>query len=411
MFFGAGNLILPPFLGYKAGDAWSLVVAGFVITAVVIPILGILAHAKLQGTMYDFGKKVSPIFSWIYCFLMYAISISLPVPRTASVTHEMALSPFLNISPLGTSVVYFSLVFLFVLNRSKILDLIGKFLTPLIIVILLSIICIGVFKMPEISGKSVFNFPFIDGLLEGYQTFDAIGSVVVGGVLIISINLKGKRSFEVNRDIIRKAGFVAGLGLLLIYGGLILNGALFSHVFEEKATRTQVLTDLSTQTLGNIGTTFLSVLVALACFTTAVGIVIGVADFFKSFFRDSKLAYIFVASFSCILGISIGQFDVNYIIKIALPVLMFIYPITIVLIILNLLPKKYASKSVFRSVILITFLFSIPEFLKFIISERKLTAIQDFVPLSHHSLGWLIPAFTTFVIVNLLKKSINFSNL
>ncbi len=190
MFFGAGNLILPPYLGYKAGDAWFMVVLGFVITAVVIPILGILAHAKLQGTMYDFGKKVSPIFSWVYCFIIYAISISLPVPRTASVTHEMAIAPFFNISSLGTSSIYFILVFLVVMNRSRILDLIGKFLTPLIILILLSIIGIGVFKMPGITGIPVFNTPFIDGLLEGYQTFDAIGSVVVGGVLIISIKLK-----------------------------------------------------------------------------------------------------------------------------------------------------------------------------------------------------------------------------
>ena len=124
MFFGAGNLILPPYLGFKAGEAWSLVAVGFVITAVVIPILGILAHAKLQGTMFDFGKKVSPIFSWIYCFIIYAISISLPVPRTASVTHEMAIAPFFSISSLGTSSIYFILVFVFVMNRSKILDLI-----------------------------------------------------------------------------------------------------------------------------------------------------------------------------------------------------------------------------------------------------------------------------------------------
>ena len=408
MFFGAGNLILPPYLGFKAGEAWSLVVMGFVITAVVIPISGILAHAKLQGTMFDFGKKVSPLFSWIYCFIMYAISISLPVPRTASVTHEMAIAPFFRISSLGTSSIYFMLVFVFVMNRAKILDLIGKFLTPLIILILLCIITIGILTMPKTASASIFETPFIDGIFEGYQTFDAIGSVVVGGVLIISLKLKGNRSFDVNRELIRKAGFVAGFGLLLIYGGLILNGALFSQFFEENATRTQVLSVLSSQTLGNIGTTFLSVLVALACFTTAVGIVIGVADFFKGFFRDSQLAYVFAASLSCILGIIIGQFDVNYIIKIALPVLMFIYPITIVLIFLNLLSEKYASKSVFRLVILITFLFSIPDFLNFIILEENITFIKEFIPLANYNLGWLLPALTTFVIVNLLKRRLVF---
>ena len=140
MFFGAGNLILPPFLGVNAGSSWNLVTLGFLITAVIIPILGILAHARLQGTMFDFGKKVSPIFSLIYCLIVYAISIVLPAPRTASVTHEMAIAPFFGTGSLLTSSVYFVLVFLFVINRSKIINLIGKYLTPLIVFILLCII-------------------------------------------------------------------------------------------------------------------------------------------------------------------------------------------------------------------------------------------------------------------------------
>ena len=137
MFFGAGNLLLPPLLGYNAGKGWFLVAIGFVITAVIIPILGILAHAKLQGTMYDFGKKVSPFFSRVYCVLIYIIAIAIPSPRTASATHEIAIHPFFGTSSLLTSSIYFSLVLIFALNRSKIISLIGKFLTPLIVLILL----------------------------------------------------------------------------------------------------------------------------------------------------------------------------------------------------------------------------------------------------------------------------------
>ena len=111
MFFGAGNLILPPFLGFKAGGDWLLVALGFAITAVIIPILGILAHARLQGTMFDFAKKVSPTFSLVYCLIVYAISITLPAPRTASVTHEMAIQPFFGTSSLLTSSIYFVLGF------------------------------------------------------------------------------------------------------------------------------------------------------------------------------------------------------------------------------------------------------------------------------------------------------------
>ena len=125
LFFGAGNLLLPSLLGYNAGDNWFWVTIGFMITAVVIPIIGILAHAKLQGTLYDFGKKVSPTFSLIYCVIVYIISIAIPSPRTASATHEIAVHPFFGSSPFLTSCVYFSMVLIFVLNRSKIFNLIS----------------------------------------------------------------------------------------------------------------------------------------------------------------------------------------------------------------------------------------------------------------------------------------------
>jgi LIVCS family branched-chain amino acid:cation transporter len=126
LFFGAGNLIFPPFLGFNAGSDWPMVAMGFAISAVVIPILAILGHAKLQGTMMDFASKVSPLFALVYCIIVYAISVSLPAPRTASVTYEMAIAPYFDLSSLVLSAIYFSAVLVFVLNRSKILDFIGK---------------------------------------------------------------------------------------------------------------------------------------------------------------------------------------------------------------------------------------------------------------------------------------------
>ena len=400
MFFGAGNLILPPFIGSQAGPNWLFATIGFAITAVVIPILGILAHAKLQGTMFDFGKKVSPLFSLIYCFLVYLISVALPAPRTASVMHEMTVAPFFGTSSLLTSSIYFIIVFLFVINRAKIITLIGEFFTPLIVIILLGIICIGFFSSPETINPSQYKTPFIMGLLEGYQTFDAIGAVVVGGVIIISLKLKGIKTFNENRTLIRKSGIVAGLCLLLIYAGLILVSALYNTTFNTNATRTEILTALSVQTLGEIGATFLSMLVALACFTTAVGIITGTADYVKGLFNESQIAYRLTAILSCIIGVVVGQFDVHYIINIALPALMFIYPITIVLILLNLLPNKFATDTVFKSVVGTTFLFSTPDFLKFIIPPESIEGLIGIIPFAKQSLGWVIPATIVFLVLN-----------
>lgn len=405
LFFGAGDLILPPYLGFNTGASWVLVATGFAITAVLIPVLGLLAHAKLQGTMYDFGKKVSPIFSLLYCLIVYLICLLLPAPRTASVTHEMAIAPFFDTSPLLTSSIYFGLVLVFAINRSKIIDIIGKFLTPLIIIILLVVIFIGVFSSTESMALTRLETPFVSGLLEGYQTYGAIGSIVVGGVVIISINLKGNIPVEEKYNFIMKSGFVAGIGLFIVYTGLIIVGAIYSNSFAEDITRTNLLSGLSIATLGQMGTAFLSVLVALACFTTAVGIITGTADYFKGLFKNSKWAYPLTAIVGCLLGVAMGQFNVGFIIDIAIPFLLFIYPITIVLIVLNVLPDRYATVLVFRAVVLITFIFSIPDVLKFTMPDEDiLTTLISYIPFAKNSLGWLLPSLLTFVLVNFLEK-------
>lgn len=401
LFFGAGNLILPPSLGVKSGVDWWIVVFGFVLTAVTIPILAIFAHARLQGTLYDFGKKVSPIFSTVFCILIYAIAVAIPAPRTAAVTHEMTIQPFFDSAPIITSIVYFVLAFIFAVNRSKIISLIGKFLTPIIGIILLAIILLAAYSIEAISTASTFKTSFVNGVLEGYQTFDAIGGVVVGAVIIISLNLRGHNSFEAKKEIITKSGLIAGTGLLIIYGGLIFSGASLADSFNKNQTRIDILSGLSTLTLGDFGTSFLSVLVAVACFTTAVGIVTGTSDYIKGIFNNSQKAYIITAAISSVLGIIIGSYNVGFIIDVAVPALMFLYPITIVLILLNVVPEKFSSPLVFKAVVFITFIFSIPDFLGFIIAPENLIGIKNLIPFANYSLGWVLPSLFTFFLSNL----------
>jgi len=407
-FFGAGNLILPPLLGFKSGADWWLVTLGFIISATIIPLLAIFAHARLQGTLFDFGKKVSPIFSLIFCFCLFAITITLPCPRTAAVTHEMAIAPFFGTSPLLTSVIYFVLVFVFVMNRNQVLSILGKYLTPIIVLIVLAIIAVGVLSPAAEMNPSSFELPIISGLLEGYQTYDAIAGMIMGGVVLVSINnSKNELSFIEKKRMVAKSGLIAMFGLLIIYAGLIAIGAFYNGQFDENISRTDLLSGLAVKTLGNIGSTFLSILIALACFTTAIAIVVSIADFFKAYFKPFKKAYLLTAVICCIVGIGVGQMDVKYIIDIALPALMFIYPLCIVLILLNVIPEKFASELVFRWVVLIAFIFSIPDFLGFVIPVENLEPIKAIIPLANQNLGWILPAIAVFILVNLLEKTKN----
>lgn len=401
-FFGAGNLILPPLLGFNAGPDWWLVAIGFLISATAIPLLALLGHARLQGTMIDFGKKVSLKFGILFSILVYVIAIVLACPRTAAVTHEMAIQPYFEINSLVTSSVYFSAVFVFAVNRGKVMDILGKYLTPIIVIILLVIIGIGVFGPSEVIRTSQNQSPIIKGFLEGYQTYDAIAGLLVGGIIIITVNnLEWDIELRDKKIMIIRSSLIALVGLLIIYVGLIFVGAKYSLEFPADISRPQLLSALATLTLGKFGSAFLAVLVSVACFTTAVSIVVGTADFFKGLFNNSKTSYIITAAVSSIFGILMGQFPVKFIIDLAVYALMFIYPIAISLIILNLLAEKYASPTVFRTVVGLAILFSIPDFLKFLIPVENLEFLYHIIPFSRDGLGWVVPSLLGFVLVNL----------
>ncbi|MEH6407312.1 MAG: branched-chain amino acid transport system II carrier protein, partial [Leeuwenhoekiella sp.] len=391
--------------GYNSGSGWIWVTLGFAVSAVFIPILGIMAHAKLQGTMLDFGNKVHPKFSLVFCIIIYLISIALPGPRTESVTYEIGIMPYLDMSSLTFSIIYFALVLLFVLNRSRLINILGKYLTPLLILLLIMLIGVSIFGENIPAKASILENSFTEGIIEGYQTFDAIGAIVIGAVLIISLNLSNNENYNERKKLLKNGGILAGLALFLIYAALIYVGSCYSTI-DETFSRTEFLSFISYDTLGSGGHLAFSILMGLACFTTAVGIVTGTSDFARGLFKNSHKVFVLTAALGCILGIIIGQFNVDFIIKIAIPVLYFIYPITIVLILLNVLRHSLTSVLVFRTVVITTIIFSIPDFLISLNIERAI-AIRNVIPLGGSGLGWLPPAILAFIAINSYEKFIS----
>lgn len=396
LFFGAGNLILPPALGYFAGAQWYLVALGFGLSAVGLPLLGIIAHARLQGTIYNFAEKISPAFSIVFSLIIYLISITLPAPRTAAVTHEIAIKPFFEVHPMFTSIVYFLLVFLFVIRRSQVVANIGKYLTPVILVLLIIIIFTTIFSEFVPVNVTVTKDPILTGFFEGYQTFDAIAALVVGGVIVVSVKSKKDIGLTEVKKVITTSAVLAGLGLLLVYGGLLYSGALVNGEFPETLSRTQLLSGITYLSLGSSAGIALALLVAVACFSTAVGIVTGTADFLSQQLQRRGV-YPLTVSIACAIGIIMGAFSVDRIIEIAFPVLLVIYPLTIVLIFLNVLPERFRSKLIMRSTALVTILFSIPDALKQLNIFQTVENILLWIPFSDFGLGWVLPAAIAFL--------------
>ena len=407
-FFGAGNLILPPYLGFQSGPDWWLSAMGFFLTATIIPLGALMAYSRLQGTMLDFGNKVSSRFSLVLCILIYLIALLLPCPRTAAVTHEMAVAPFTDSSALLTSTIYFTLAAIISLNRGRVMDFLGKYLTPIIGLILLAIIAIKLFFDQGTAAEGHFEQPLISGFLEGYQTYDALAGLLMGGILVMTIQNRGKDAdFAEKKRLIAGSSLIAMSGLFLIYAGMIYAGSRMGGSADDDIERTSLLRLLAETTLGETGSLFLSMLVGLACFTTAVGILVGSGDFFKGLLKGSEQAYRITVITGALMGILVGQLNVSYIIKVAIPVLMFIYPIVITLILLNVVPGKWASSLVFQIVVLTAFVFSIPDFLGFLLPDSSVADIQKYIPFAKEGLGWVLPSLISFVAVNFYLKARN----
>lgn len=405
IFFGAGNFILPPFLGRAAGEHWFLVAVAFCLSAVLIPILGVVVQARLQGSVLDFGKKVSSFVAILLGCLLYGMCLAFPMPRTASVSYEMISATFAPNQPTFVMytfyLVYFFLVGYLCFQRNKILDVLGKYLTPLMVGIILLLIIVSIFYQGDIAVSS-FENPIAEGLLEGYQTYDVMSSIIIGGVIVASLALDNSFDKRQVKRLTIYAGIGSGILLFITYAGFIYTGASQGSYFPEVEKRVLLLALITKHVLGGFGGVLLSIAVSISCFTTAVGIITGGAEFFQGLVKGNERTYKLFVTILCIYCLIVAPFGVDYIIKIAYPVLVLFYPTVIALVFLHLLPAKLASRNVFKAVAAVTFITTIPIFLEQI--GYKLFEVP--LPLHQYGLSWICPALWAWVTTILIEKLI-----
>ena len=187
MLFGAGNLIFPPMLGYDLGNNWGIAVFAFILTAVGFPLIAIIASANAGKKLDDFSNKVSPLFARVYGIaLILSIGPLLALPRTGATAYEVT---FFHAGFTSQTmkyvylIIYFLLALMFSLKSSKVVDRIGKILTPILLIVLFIILAKGVFFNDQEVATKVFELPFKKGFIEGYQTMDALAGIVFSTVI------------------------------------------------------------------------------------------------------------------------------------------------------------------------------------------------------------------------------------
>jgi LIVCS family branched-chain amino acid:cation transporter len=416
MFFGAGNIILPPIIGVFTGGDWSFAVSGFAITAILGPFLGILAVLYSGDEFTDLGKRINSLLGWVLATtIVLSIGPFVAIPRTAATTYEVGILPlWSDFNPIISSIIFFGITLTLSISPSRVVDIIGRFLTPLLLVILMIMIVIGVFfpldtsALNSVTNESAFKI----GFTEGYQTMDVLASVIYAGVIISAVKAKGYVSLKDKTKVTFVSGAIAIVCLLFVYGGLVYLGATSGYSISGDLKRTELLLYISHSILGQKGTVALSLCIALACLTTAIALVCATGTFFNQL-TNGKLSYQFVVIITCALSGVLAVNGVDDIIDYAVPFLSFIYPITLTLIIYTVVfGKRVQKKASFVAAILATSLVAILQ-LSIFIAEKvdkpiyagKINKIIEILPLNDYELPWLIPSFSAFVAVYLFSKN------
>lgn len=394
MFFGAGNLIFPPALGLAAGKSWLSCMIGFFLTGIGMPILGILAISKAGGTIDDLANKVNPIFSKILgTIIILAIGPLLAIPRTGATVYEMGVKPiFQNASPILVSIVYFSITLFFVIKPSGIIDKIGKFLTPGLLVIVATIIIKGIFSPLGAAATTGLVNPFSQGFTEGYQTMDALASIVFGGIIMMSLAEKGYTKKDDQIKLTMKAGLIAGMGLAFVYGGLLYLGSTVSNILPADMAKTDLMVSITQNLLGNLGTMAIALAVSLACLTTSIGLTATVGNYFYKLTKG-KLSYRLIVIITVVFSGVFANVGVEQIVKLAVPLLVTVYPIAIVLILMSLFDNLIKNKRAYLGAVYGALFISLFDGISAMgINTSFIEKFINALPLANSGFAWILPA-------------------
>lgn len=418
LFFGAGNLIFPASLGQQAGSMTPYAVIGFILTGVGLPLLGILAVAKTGvRNVEELSGRVHPLYGLIYSVILYLIIGPIfATPRTGTVSYEIALRPFLGDTPPVWAepiflVAFFATSLFIAIRPSKLVDRIGKVLTPILLLVILILIVASLLHPLGGYGQAIDKYATVgaavgNGFLDGYNTMDALASLVFSVLVVDFVKMAGAKTPGEITGSTMKAGGVAALGLAFVYIFVANLGATSVEALGILDTGAPVLAKSADILLGSAGAIILAVIVLLACFTTSIGLITCCAQYFSSLY--SKISYQMYAFIMALVSLGISMYGLKTIILAAIPLLMLIYPITIVLIFLAIGNGLFGNRRcVYVWTLGLTTIYGIVSALEAAkVSPSFIEgAFNAYVPLHGIGMGWILFAVAG-LIIGLVNKAL-----
>ncbi len=399
-FFGAGNLLFPPLFGYLSGSNLNIATLGFCITGVGLPILGVLAIAMTGGTdLTEVAAPVNITYAKIIMFLSsMAIGPLFAIPRTAAFSYEIGIKPLFGTTEPWQLAVYSALYFAFSYyvanNPSKVLNWLGKVLTPALLACL-AVLFVKVLLAPSFTPDApqgaYLEAPFLKGFQEGYNTMDLLASFLFGASTLTSIKTLGIDGKKMLIKTCLWAGLIAAGLLAVIYYFLGYAGAeSHRYLSGEFSNGAGILVATAHEYLGAGGTGILSAIIILACLTTSIGLIAAISDYFHILFAG-RLSKQTLGILIALLSFSLSNFGLDRIIKMAIPILCFLYPVMIALALLNVFGFG-GNKRVFRCTMWIVTLFAIFEGMKAASIPVPMENMLTIVPLYAEGFGWFTVA-------------------
>ena len=349
VFFGAGNLIFPPYLGLQSGTRWFPALACFVLADAGLAILTVLAIVRL-GTDHDLlGRLPKRVGSLCMDLVMIIVGPALCIPRTCATTFEMGAHVlFPDLSSWIFGLLFFAVVAVLTIRPGKVVDIVGKYLTPMLL-ITIAVLCIKGIITPigNISEAQEGFQAMKEGFTNGYQTMDVLGALAITIVIMKTVIDKGYDSKKSQMKIIVKAGIVAGLALFLVYGGLAYLGATTSDLkLSDEIGHADLVVLITYLLLKRFGVILLALIVFFACLTTAVGLVSSASAYFSDRFGD-KVSYTALVLIICAVSMLISNVGISTMISFAGPLLSVLYPLLLTQVFLSFFSEKIKKNGVF----------------------------------------------------------------
>lgn len=409
MFFGAGNLLLPPYIGMQIGSHVWITIIAFSLTGILLPFFGILSVVRSGDSINDLGARIHPNLAPVLgSVIMLCIGPLIAIPRTAATTFEVGLLPnFPGFSPVLSSILFFGITWALTIVPSKVVDIIGNILTPALLLLLLILIIIGVvfpqssFGTSDMSALESFSL----GFTEGYQTLDVLASVIFASIIITATQAKGYQDVKSKSSVVISAGVLSAVCLLIIYGGLLYLGAS-SGLTDPEISRSALLIHIAQTTLGDYGMVAIGFSIALACLTTAVALTSAVGTFFSKL-TGGKLGYKLLVTLCCIISGILAVSGVDNIIQFAYPPLAFVYPIVITLVLyIVLFGQSIKSKAPYVGALIASTVVAFLGLFKVLgLWSEQTLSVLNIIPFFSLDLGWVVPSILGFVIGLIIDKT------